>query len=192
MNLTGDRLVMMGMRRTALFLAAAPALFAVACGGGGNKPATVNAGAGTPPTLTAHNVAGLGDIVVDNSGHPLYSPAEESSGTIMCTASCAAIWPPVVVDAGTTPTAATAVNGRVGTVMRPDGKTQVTLDGHPLYRFSRDGSGDKATGNGLSDAFGGHQFSWHAVDADGSPLPTSSPTSGNSGGYGGYGGYGGG
>ena len=38
----------------------------------------------------------------------------------------------------------------------------MTLDGRPLYRFAQDGSSGKATGDGVTDSFGGRQFKWHA------------------------------
>jgi predicted lipoprotein with Yx(FWY)xxD motif len=58
--------------------------------------------------------------------------------------------------------------------MRPDGKTQVTFDGKPLYRFAEDASPKTVTRNGAKDTFGGKNFTWHVA----SPGKTSTPSSG--------------
>jgi hypothetical protein len=69
-----------------------------------------------------------------------------------------------------------------GTATRPDGKPQVTYNGHPLYLFSGDQNPGDANGQG-STAFGG---SWFALNAAGSPV-TAQTASGSSGSGGGYG-----
>jgi hypothetical protein len=74
---------------------------------------------------------------------------------------------------------------------RPDGTSQVTVSGRPLYTFAEDSAGT-AHGNGVADDFDGHHFTWHVVMADGTVASGGSApaTTGGSGG-GGYGGYGG-
>jgi len=67
--------------------------------------------------------------------------------------------------------------------MRPDGKTQVTFDGKPLYRFAEDSSPKNVSGNGAKDSFGGKSFTWHVA----SPGKTSVSSGG--GGYGSGSGY---
>ena len=52
---------------------------------------------------------------------------------------------------------------RLGTVERPDGTTQVTYAGHPLYEFTGDNNPGDASGNGTS-AFGG---TWSALKGSG-------------------------
>ena len=86
------------------------------------------------------------------------------------------IWPPLAAPGSGQPTAGDGVSGKLGTIKRPDGASQVTLDGRPLYRFAQDGSSGKATGDGVTDSFGGRQFKWHAE--------TDSGTSNSSGGGG--------
>lgn len=51
-------------------------------------------------------------------------------------------------------------------ISRPDGSRQVTVNGRPLYTFSEDTPG-KATGNGFTDDFDGHHFTWKIVRAGG-------------------------
>ena len=73
---------------------------------------------------------------------------------------------------------------RVLVLTRPDGKTQVTFNGAPVYRFVEDQSG-QIGGDGLDDAFDGQQFTWHAVTTGGAPSAPST-TSGSSGRIPGY------
>ncbi len=88
-------------------------------------------------------------------------------------------------------TAASGVSGKLGTVKRPDGSTQVTLDGAPLYTFTEDPGPGQATGDGVMDSFGGQSFTWHVVSAGGaagsSATTPSTTTSSGSGGNSSYG-----
>ncbi|MGZ4279347.1 MAG: SCO0930 family lipoprotein, partial [Solirubrobacteraceae bacterium] len=74
-----------------------------------------------------------------------------------------------------TPTAPAGA-GKLGVIKRPDGTNQVTVDGKPLYRFSEDAA-DKLEGNGFTDDFDGHHFTWNAALAGGKAAGTSGGTS---------------
>ena len=140
---------------TSLALVLAIAL--AACGGSSNDNAAT-ASSGTPSTTV-----GLDNgLLVDSTGAALYTSEQEKSGTVMCTGGCTQIWLPLKAPAKGQPTAGDGVSGKVGTVKRPDGTTQVTLDGRPLYRFAEDTEKGKATGDNVSDSFGGQKFTWHA------------------------------
>ena len=69
------------------------------------------------------------------------------------------------------PTSAEGV-ADLGVINRPDGTTQVTGAGRPLYTFSQDSPGD-VKGNGFADDFGGQHFTWRAVLADGTTASSS-------------------
>src|SRR6266487_6019196 len=101
-------------------------------------------------TVSLASVSGVGRVLVDSKGFALYSPKQEKGGSIRCTGSCATIWLPLTVKGN--PTAGSGLT--LGTPMRPDGKTQVTFDGKPLYRFAEDNSPKSVSGNGVSDNFG--------------------------------------
>src|SRR5438105_9143454 len=95
----------------------------------------------------AHTTAG--NALVGEDGKTLYFFAKDANGTISCTGSCTGTWPPFTLDAGEKTTAGPGVTaGWLATVMRPDGKTQVTYAGHPVYYFASDTAAGDAKGNG--------------------------------------------
>jgi len=171
----------------------AVAVTVAACGA---KSSASTAPSTVSTTVGSRQVAGLGKVLIDAAGMPLYVNDQDGAGMPTCNGACAAIWKPLTVTG--TPTG-TGVSGKLGVVQRSDGSRQVTLAGRPLYTFVADSSG-AVTGNGVHDQFADKQFSWHAMLADGTTPPASaspSPTSGSgsgsgssSGGSSGGGGYG--
>jgi predicted lipoprotein with Yx(FWY)xxD motif len=164
-------------------LAAGAAVGLSACGGSSSSSSSTSSGskpAAAGDTVSLKSVSGVG-VLVDSKGFALYSPDQEKSGTVRCIGSCTAIWVPLTLSKGVSaPTASSSLMSKLGTVMRPDGKSQVTFDGKPLYRFSPDGSPAKVTGNGASDQFGGRSFTWHVVSS-GKTQTTTTPTTTSSG-----------
>jgi hypothetical protein len=76
------------------------------------------------------------------------------------------------------PTVGSGLNASlVGTSSRSDGASQVTYNGHPLYRFVKDQKPGDTTGQGVN-AFGG---GWFALSAAGTQV-SGSGTSSSSGG----------
>ena len=139
-------------------LATGATLFAVAgCGGAAASNTTSGAGSTTtqPPassaTITAAMVTGHGSVLVGGSnGMTLYMFDMDTVGsnTSACSGGCASTWPPLTVQAGTAPTAASGISGTLGTFTRTDGKgTQVTYNGHPLHFYSGDTKPGDANGN---------------------------------------------
>jgi predicted lipoprotein with Yx(FWY)xxD motif len=177
---------MNAFRCTAALSVTALALALSACGSSDDTTTAAPSGntASGDETVSTASVDGVGTVLVDASGNALYSPDEESNGKIQCTGECEQIWMPLA--ASGTPTASADVTGELGTVKRPDGTEQVALDGAPLYTFAEDSPG-QATGDGVQDSFGGNDFTWHAVTADGTAVqggettPSDAPTGG--GGY---------
>jgi predicted lipoprotein with Yx(FWY)xxD motif len=104
---------------------------------------------------TARNKRLHHTILVNRSGLSLYSLSAERRGRFICTdSSCLSFWTPLVVARGTHPTGARSL----GTVRRPDGKTQVTYRGRPLYRFNDDRRPGQVGGEGFRDV-----GVWHAA-----------------------------
>lgn len=136
-------------------------------------------------TVGVRNASGIGKVLVDSKGRTLYLDDQEMSGKILCAKSdCTAIWAPLAMRGGNAPTGPSAVNDKLGTLKRPDGTTQVTLNGAPLYTFVDDRVPGDVKGNGQKDHFDGTSFSWHAATPNG-PAADQSGSS-NGGGYGGY------
>jgi len=157
-------------------------------GGGGNQAAT---GSGST-TLTVRTEAGHSGVLATADGRTLYESVQEH-GTALCTSSaCTAIWVPLTVPAGQTPTTPSQLAGTLGTIMRPDGATQVTLDGKPLYTFSVDHGAGQVKGDGAHDSFDGTDFTWQVATATGGAPAPSAPSpsvSGSSAGGSSGGGY---
>jgi predicted lipoprotein with Yx(FWY)xxD motif len=160
----------MGSLLAAGLLAAACSTSSSASGSGagaaGNTSSSPSASGGTVSTKSTS----LGTVLVTSSGLTLYHLTTEHNGQIQCTGSCATTWPPYTVSAGTTPTGMSGL----GTLMRPDGTTQVTYNGEALYRYTGDSAPGDTNGNGISGV-------WFAVKTTGTSGSTGSSTS--SGGY---------
>jgi predicted lipoprotein with Yx(FWY)xxD motif len=137
----------------------AAALAIGACGGGGGGGGSA-ASSGRGGTVGLRDLPGVGRVLVDPAGKPIYTSDQEANGKLVCTDACTAFWKPVPA-AGRRPSGAPGA-GRLGAITRPDGMKQITADGKPLYTFSEDSPG-KATGDGFSDDFAGRHFTWHVV-----------------------------
>jgi predicted lipoprotein with Yx(FWY)xxD motif len=162
-----------------LALAAAVILIVSACGGGSDSSAEdpVQGGSEAATTVSVSNVDGVGEVLVDSEGAALYAADEEAKGMVVCTDSCATIWDPLTVS-GDNPSGSDGLAGKLGVVTRPDGAQQVTFAGRLLYRFVEDPAPGIVTGNGLSDDFGGQNFTWHVATPSG--VSTSSANSSSS------------
>jgi predicted lipoprotein with Yx(FWY)xxD motif len=146
-----------------------------ACGSSSTTGSTGTTKPAAPASIGLRSTS-VGSVVVDDSGKTLYKFDKDTAGagTSACTSTgCAATWPADTVTG--TPTAGTGVPGTIGVITRPDGTKQVTLDGHPLYRYS----GDQAVGDTNGNGFGGV---WHVVAASG--ASGAGPTTTSSGPYG--------
>src|SRR5438132_7814193 len=132
------------------------------------------AAASTYEVKVAHTTAG--DALVGEDGKTLYVFTKEASGTIACTTGCTGTWPPFTLDAGETTKAGQGVTGSwLATTKRPDGATQVTYNGHPLYYYAS----DKAAGDAHGQGIGGV---WFIATANGK-LPSASASASASIGY---------
>ena len=97
---------------------------------------------------TASNPTLHRKVLVNRKGLTLYSLSVEHRGRFICTdASCLSLWTPLVVARGTVPTGALDL----GTLRRPDGRTQVSYRGRPVYTFTQDRKPGDVKGNGFKD-----------------------------------------
>ncbi len=123
---------------------------------------------GTTPTKRVVKVAALSDgtpVLANLRGRTLYSLSVEKHGKFICTAGCLSIWHPLVVAKGVRPTGPVTL----GTIKRPDGRSQVTYRGRPLYSFAEDTKTGETNGEGIKDV-----GTWHAAKppASSSSEPT--------------------
>lgn len=119
---------------------------------------TSSSAAGVPVPVATQVVDGLGNVLTTDGGAVLYLFEPDAQRRVTCTGVCAALWPPY----RGTPTAAAGSDVQeslLGTVDSPDGGTQVTYNGWPLYTYVGDVGPGQANGHGL-DANGGL---WYAV-----------------------------
>jgi predicted lipoprotein with Yx(FWY)xxD motif len=111
--------------------------------------AAASGGATSGVTVEAKPVGTIGTVLVAGSnGMTVYTFTQDvkDSGKSNCTGSCITTWPAVTVAGGATPTAGSGVSGKLGTITRDDGKTQVTYNGLPLYFFANDHAPGDANG----------------------------------------------
>lgn len=175
--------------RTTLPAVVIAALALAGCSSGisGNASQSNGAAAGgsSGTTVSVTDASGLSGVLATAAKRTLYV-SDQEHGAVLCKSSnCTAIWMPLTVSSGKTVTGPAQVKGKLGTVMRPDGKTQVTFDGKPLYTFSFDHQAGEVTGNGQSDSFDGTKFTWHTATVGARTGAPSSPRPSDGGGYGG-------
>jgi predicted lipoprotein with Yx(FWY)xxD motif len=182
------------LRRNSAILAIALlpvlALGLAACGGNNSSDSASAANGSGSETVATKSIAGAGDVLVDSSGAALYTNNMDRGSKIACTGECAGIWVPLAAPSSGKPTSSdSSVQDELGVVSRPDGSSQVTMNGKPLYSFVQDSPG-QVTGDGVSDSFGGTDFTWTVASpgasAGGSAATTTSSSSSSGGGGYGY------
>lgn len=161
----------------------AAAILLAACGGssGGDSSNGSSTSNGTAMTVATKRIDGK-TVLVGADGKALYTADQEADGMVRCTGACLDFWEPLTIQGGQ-PTGAPD-GGALGVLTRPDGTTQVTFNGAPVYSFVEDQSG-QIGGDGLDDAFDGQQFTWRVITTGSAPSAPST-TSGSSGGVPGY------
>jgi predicted lipoprotein with Yx(FWY)xxD motif len=132
------------------------ALGLAACGGD-DDGGEVSDGTDSGAAVSVQTIDGT-DVLVDAQGRALYSADQEQGGRVKCTGSCTSIWDPVPASGADS----AASDLGLGEVERPDGSTQLALEGRPLYTFTEEGAGE-LTGDGVVDSFDGTRFSWSAA-----------------------------
>jgi predicted lipoprotein with Yx(FWY)xxD motif len=138
---------MLATRVLALF--AASVLVVAACTSNAAAPAPIGGGASSPAgvIVNAASSPGFGTVLTGPNGMTLYTHAGDSATSSTCTDACATAWPPLATTGQ--PMAGAGVTGQLGTLSRPDGTTQVSFGGHPLYYWQGDTKAGDVTGNGI-------------------------------------------
>jgi predicted lipoprotein with Yx(FWY)xxD motif len=159
---------------------AALALIGTACGSSGTNssspPGTSSGAPASGSSALATTKIGSATVLTNAKGFTIYTFAVDTSGHSNCNGSCARYWPPVKGPV----TAMAGVKGTFATIMRSDGTTQETWNGHPLYTYVGDTAPGQAKGNGLNLSGG----VWHEVTVAGAAAPASNSSSSSGGGFG--------
>lgn len=121
-----------------------------------------------PVSLTVAEVPGLGDVLTTEDGRTLYLFTQDGTApsTTTCLDECAQKWPPLMATGGIRVTG--AEQRLVGTLIRPEGGTQVTVGGWPLYTFAQDTTPGQAEGQGVLGT-------WFAVTPEGEKAGVPAP-----------------
>jgi predicted lipoprotein with Yx(FWY)xxD motif len=143
-------------------IAGSPTAAATTIAGSSTAAATTAASSATTSSLQFMTNATLGKILTDGNGITLYQFATDKRDTSACTGQCATSWPPLTASAA--PAAPAGDSGTIGLITRPDGTKQVTYNGLPLYRYSKDAKQGDTTGQGVGGL-------WHIVQS-GNSAPT--------------------
>ena len=117
--------------------------------------------AGSITKLVAFQSDKLGSIVTDQSGFTLYRFEKDTVDppTSNCSGQCAITWPPAIAPVGIV--GLTGIdNSLVGMITRADGTKQLTIAGHPVYRYIQDKAPGAINGQGVGKT-------WFAVTPTG-------------------------
>jgi predicted lipoprotein with Yx(FWY)xxD motif len=159
-----------GLRRSALVVPAAlagVALLLSGCGGAGvtslSSPPTTDSSL----TLTLQH-SPVGPILATGGGDTLYDFVPDTSTHSAClNDGCVFQWPPLIKN-GAVRVGKGVDPNLVGTLRRPDGSTQLSYGGHPLYLYNGDVSPGVVMGQAI-DQDGGP---WYVLDARGNQITT--------------------
>jgi predicted lipoprotein with Yx(FWY)xxD motif len=144
------------------------AIAATGCGGGGSMDSSAPTSNAGGATVSAQQISGSGNVLVDSKGQALYANDQEKR-MALCDGACLSFWTPLTIQGGAPK--GNSLDGKLGVVTRPGGDKQVTFNGKLLYTFYLDSPG-KVDGDGFDDAFGGQKFTWHVVHANGATSST--------------------
>jgi predicted lipoprotein with Yx(FWY)xxD motif len=158
------------LRRPARTVAAAligPALALSACAGSGVTTLSAPPTTDLSLTLTLQR-SPVGPILATGGGNTLYDFVPDTPTRSACLDDgCVFQWPPLV-ESGPVRLGPGVDPSLVGTLRRPDGSTQLSYGGHPLYRYNLDATPGMVTGQAI-DQDGGL---WYVLDAKGSEVTT--------------------
>jgi predicted lipoprotein with Yx(FWY)xxD motif len=165
-----------GLRRPALAVPAAIvalALTLAACGGGVSSLST-------PPTTDLSLVLTVqhspaGPILATGDGRTLYDFVPDTPTHSACVGDpCVLQWPPLL-QKGPLRVGKEVDVHLVGTLSRPDGSTQLSYGGHPLYTYNSDVTPGTVMGQALNQDGG----VWYVIDPAGKQITTAFTVTGN-------------
>ena len=115
----------------------------------------------TSPALVATANVTVGGVaktaLTDAKGNTLYYFTPDTATKVACTATCAGIWPPLLLPSGA-PTSSATLPSKLDTLDSGNGR-QVIYNGHPLYTYSKDTGPGQTNGEGVAGK-------WHVATTD--------------------------
>jgi predicted lipoprotein with Yx(FWY)xxD motif len=140
------------MRRMLLVQAIVIGLVAALCAGAAFAVAgTTSSEKGGSVVISTRKVGKFGTILVDAKGRTLYMFVPDKDKRVTCVKTCAAIWPPIFLPAGSKVVAKGQVKQKLlGSDRDPAGGRVVTYAGWPLYLYVGDTKPGMATGQALN------------------------------------------
>jgi predicted lipoprotein with Yx(FWY)xxD motif len=144
------------------------ALAAAACGN--SNETTLSSPPTTNPALTLTlQHSPVGPILATGRGNTLYDFAPDTPTHSAClNDACVFQWPPLI-ESGPIGLGHGLDPKLVGTLRRPDGATQISYGGHPLYTYNLDVTPGMVSGQGIDQDSG----LWYVINAAGKPITTS-------------------
>jgi predicted lipoprotein with Yx(FWY)xxD motif len=106
----------------------------------------------------------IGAYLTDGKGMSLYMFEKDGPNHSTCHDDCARAWPPLLTQ-GAPGAGAEVDKSKLATIKRPDGTTQVTYAGMPLYYYAKDTAPGEVKGQDVEE-FGAD---WYLVSPDGKP-----------------------
>lgn len=104
--------------------------------------------AGGTPTVGLKDDPKLGSYLVDGQGRTLYFFAKDGNGQSACAGACLSAWPVFHPDAVTLGSGLD--EGDFASITRPDGSSQTTYYGLPLYYYAQDAAPGDIKGEGVN------------------------------------------
>lgn len=95
-----------------------------------------------------------GYVLAEGNGDTVYTDSQDQPGKSTCTGGCLSAWPAVQGRPFTG--GGMQLAGTLGSITRPDGTTQATYNGLPLYTYAADPAPGQTAGNGEGGV-------WHTV-----------------------------
>jgi predicted lipoprotein with Yx(FWY)xxD motif len=117
----------------------------------GQPPARSTVARGGTAQIGTRSIPGIGPVLANGEGLTLYRLTTDTSTMTTCTGGCAQTWPPLTTSGDASPSP--EVQGRFGTLTRPDAGVQITFNGMPLYTYSGDSQPGQANGQGIGGVF---------------------------------------
>ena len=90
-----------------------------------------------------------------------------NSGVSACIGPCKALWPAVTTTSAKP--AVTGITGTLATITRVDGGKHITINGLPIYTFSKDSKPGDTNGRGVLNI-------WHVLSPAGAKISTANPS----------------